>query len=70
MLDNDNNDFLDLDKYLTAKYLEYSIAVLKDRAIPYLSDGMKPVHRRVLYAMNEMRNLSTEKHKKSARIVS
>ena len=69
MLDNDNNDFLDLDKYLTAKYLEYSIAVLKDRAIPYLSDGMKPVHRRVLYAMNEMRNFSTEKHKKSARIV-
>ena len=69
MIENNNEDYLDINKYLRDKYLEYSIAVLKDRAIPYLSDGLKPVHRRILFAMKEMRNFSTEKHKKSARIV-
>lgn len=60
---------LDLNRYLTQKYLEYSVTVLKDRAIPYLNDGLKPVHRRIIYAMNELRNYSHEKPKKSARIV-
>lgn len=69
MIENNDEDYLDINKYLRDKYLEYSIAVLKDRAIPYLSDGLKPVHRRILYAMKEIRNFSTEKHKKSARIV-
>lgn len=64
-----SDNFLDLEKYLTNKYLEYSVSVLKDRAIPYLSDGLKPVHRRIMYAMQDMRNFSTEKHKKCARIV-
>lgn len=41
----------------------------KDHTIPYLSDGLKPVHRRILFAMNEMRNFSTESYKKSARLV-
>lgn len=68
MIEN-KEDYLDINEYLRDKYLEYSIAVLKDRAIPYLSDGLKPVHRRILFAMKEIRNFSTEKHKKSARIV-
>lgn len=64
-----SDDFLDLNKYLTGKYLEYSVAVLKDRAIPYLSDGLKPVHRRILFAMNDLGNYSDKPPKKSARIV-
>jgi len=64
-----NGEYLDLRTYLNARYLEYSVAVAKDRAIPYLSDGLKPVHRRILFAMNEMRNFSTEPYKKSARLV-
>lgn len=55
--------------YIKENYLEYAIAVLKDRAIPYLSDGLKPVHRRVIYSMLKLRNYSTDKHKKSARVV-
>lgn len=64
-----NGDYLDLREYLNARYLEYSVAVAKDRAIPYLSDGLKPVHRRILYAMNEMSNYSNQPYKKSARLV-
>lgn len=64
-----NGDYLDLREYLNARYLEYSVAVAKDRAIPYLSDGLKPVHRRILYAMNEMGNYSNQPYKKSARLV-
>lgn len=55
--------------YIKDNYLEYAIAVLKDRAIPYLSDGLKPVHRRVIYSMLKLRNYSNDKHKKSARVV-
>lgn len=68
-MSSQDKDFLDLREYLNSRYLEYSVSVAKDRAIPYLSDGLKPVHRRILFAMNEMRNLSTEPYKKSARLV-
>lgn len=68
-MSSQDKDFLDLREYLNSRYLEYSVAVAKDRAIPYLSDGLKPVHRRILFAMNEMRNFSTEAYKKSARLV-
>lgn len=68
-MSSDDKDFLELREYLNSRYLEYSVAVAKDRAIPYLSDGLKPVHRRILFAMNEMRNFSTEPYKKSARLV-
>lgn len=63
-----SNEKLGID-YLKQNYLEYAVSVLKDRAIPYLSDGLKPVQRRVLYSMYKMRNLSSDKYKKSARIV-
>ncbi len=65
----ENSDYLDLRSYLNSKYLEYAVAVAKDRAIPYLSDGLKPVHRRILFAMNEMSNFSNQPYKKSARLV-
>lgn len=68
-MSSEDRDYLDLREYLNARYLEYSVAVAKDRAIPYLSDGLKPVHRRILFAMNEMNNFSTQPYKKSARLV-
>lgn len=50
-------------------YLDYAMSVIVGRALPDARDGLKPVHRRVLYAMNEVGNDSTKPYKKSARIV-
>ncbi|MDP6178816.1 MAG: DNA gyrase subunit A [Desulfatiglandales bacterium] len=50
-------------------YLEYSMSVIVGRALPDIRDGLKPVHRRVLYAMHEMRNYYNRPFKKSARVV-
>lgn len=60
---------IDIAKYSEQSYLDYAIAVLKDRAIPYLQDGQKPVHRRILYVMNELGLKDGNQAKKSARIV-
>lgn len=64
-----NEDFLELKDYTQKNYLVYSVTVLQDRAIPYLSDGQKPVHRRILFGMRELNNYSNQPYKKSARIV-
>ncbi len=50
-------------------YLDYAMSVIIGRALPDVRDGLKPVHRRILYAMYEMGNTSTKPHKKSARVV-
>ena len=50
-------------------YLNYAMSVIAGRALPDCRDGLKPVHRRILYAMNELKNFSSKPHKKSARIV-
>ena len=50
-------------------YMDYAMSVLVDRALPDVRDGLKPVHRRVLYAMHELGNRHNSAHKKSARIV-
>ena len=50
-------------------YLEYSMYVILDRALPHIGDGLKPVQRRIVYAMSELGLKSTAKHKKSARTV-
>lgn len=50
-------------------YLEYSMYVIMDRALPYIGDGLKPVQRRIIYAMSELGLKSTQKFKKSARTV-
>jgi len=50
-------------------YLDYSMSVIIGRALPDVRDGLKPVHRRVLYAMHELGNLHNRPYKKSARIV-
>jgi len=50
-------------------YLEYSLSVIIGRAIPDVRDGLKPVHRRILYAMHELSNTYNRPYKKSARVV-
>ncbi len=50
-------------------YLDYAMSVIVNRALPDVRDGMKPVHRRILYGMHEGGVRSTGKHRKSARVV-
>jgi DNA gyrase subunit A len=50
-------------------YIDYAMSVIVGRALPDVSDGLKPVHRRILYAMNEMGLAHNKAHKKSARVV-
>src|SRR5690606_41603136 len=50
-------------------YLDYSMYVILDRALPVLGDGLKPVQRRIIYSMSELGLSAASKHKKSARTV-
>ncbi|WP_010648919.1 DNA gyrase subunit A [Oceanobacillus massiliensis] len=54
---------------MRTSFLDYSMSVIVSRALPDVRDGMKPVHRRILYAMNDLGMHSDKAHKKSARIV-
>lgn len=56
-------------RMMQTAYLNYAVETIKDRALPDVRDGLKPVHRRILYAMYDMGLRSTTKHRKSARIV-
>ncbi|RJP38347.1 MAG: DNA topoisomerase IV subunit A [Desulfobacteraceae bacterium] len=58
-----------IDRYSEKAYLNYAMTVIMNRALPGIGDGLKPVQRRVLYAMSELGLKSTSKHKKSARTV-
>lgn len=58
-----------IDDSIKESYLNYSMSVIVGRALPDAKDGLKPVHRRILYAMNDLGANSRAKHKKSARIV-
>ncbi|MFN4063546.1 DNA topoisomerase IV subunit A [Parazoarcus communis] len=60
---------LPLDLYAERAYLAYAMSVVKSRALPQVEDGLKPVQRRILYAMSEMRLSPGAKHVKSARVV-
>ena len=83
-VDNDNNDEIenigsdnfigmikevDISKEMKTSFLNYAMSVIVSRAIPDVRDGMKPVHRRILYAMNDLGMHSDKPFKKSARIV-
>ncbi len=80
-MSNDNHEFnadqfdhgtilqRDLAEEMRKDFLEYSMSVIVARALPDVRDGMKPVHRRILYAMNDMGIVSDKPHRKSARIV-
>jgi len=60
---------LPLKKFTEKAYLDYSMYVILDRALPQISDGLKPVQRRIIYAMSELGLSAGQKHKKSARTV-
>src|SRR5271155_1371715 len=60
---------VDITKEMQEAYLQYSMSVIVGRALPDVRDGLKPVHRRVLYAMNELSNTHDKPYKKSARVV-
>lgn len=60
---------IDISDEMKVSYMSYALSVLTDRALPDVRDGLKPVHRRVLYAMHELGNRFSTAHKKSARIV-
>lgn len=58
-----------VEKVMEDSYLRYSMSVIIDRALPDVRDGLKPVHRRILYTMNESGLRSTARHRKSATVV-
>src|SRR5215468_563180 len=58
-----------LEEEMRSSYLDYAMSVIVSRALPDARDGLKPVHRRILYSMNENGNTPDRKHVKSARIV-
>ncbi len=60
---------ISIEKEIQKSYLEYSLSVIIGRAIPDVRDGLKPVHRRILFAMHELANTFNRPYKKSARIV-
>ncbi|OCC15735.1 DNA gyrase subunit A [Dissulfuribacter thermophilus] len=62
-------DTCDIAAELKKSYLDYAMSVIIGRALPDVRDGLKPVHRRILYAMHELRNDYNKPYKKSARIV-
>ena len=68
---NSNQDItaIDVEESIKASYLDYSMSVIIGRALPDARDGLKPVHRRILYAMNDLGVGSRSPYKKSARIV-
>ena len=60
---------ISIEDEMKSAYIDYSMSVIVSRALPDVRDGLKPVHRRVLYGMHELGVRSTSAHKKSARIV-
>jgi len=60
---------VNIEDELKSSYLDYAMSVIVGRALPDVRDGLKPVHRRVLFAMNELRNDYNKPYKKSARVV-
>lgn len=69
MIDSDRILKIDIENEMKSAYIDYSMSVIVSRALPDVRDGLKPVHRRVLYGMNEMGNTSAHPFKKSANCV-
>ena len=70
MIDKDERIIqINVEEQMRQAYIDYSMSVIVSRALPDVRDGFKPVHRRVLYGMNELGNTSDKPYKKSARIV-
>ena len=69
LIKEDRIDRIDINEQMKSAYIDYSMSVIVSRALPDVRDGLKPVHRRVLFGMNEMGNTSTNGYKKSANCV-
>ncbi|MCK9155149.1 MAG: DNA gyrase subunit A [Paludibacteraceae bacterium] len=69
MVDQDRIIKIDINEEMKSSYIDYSMSVIVSRALPDVRDGFKPVHRRVLFGMNELGLFSNKPTKKSARIV-
>ncbi|WP_025642147.1 DNA gyrase subunit A [Schnuerera ultunensis] len=75
-MDKDNKDGIDnniieinIEEEMKKSYLDYAMSVIVSRALPDVRDGLKPVHRRILYAMNELGMTPDKQYRKSARVV-
>ena len=60
---------LEAGDFMLPRYLDYAVSVITDRALPDVRDGLKPVHRRIVYAMMVMGITSSKGYKKCARIL-
>ena len=69
MIPTENAPVVSIESEMRKSYLDYAMSVIIGRALPDVRDGLKPVHRRVLYAMRELKNDWNKAYKKSARIV-
>lgn len=69
MLEEDRIIKINIENEMKSAYIDYSMSVIVSRALPDVRDGLKPVHRRVLFGMNEMGNNSDKPHKKAAKAV-
>jgi DNA gyrase subunit A len=69
MIQNEVMGEISIEKEMKKSYLDYAMSVIIGRALPDVRDGLKPVHRRVLFAMRELKNDYNKPYKKSARIV-
>jgi DNA gyrase subunit A len=69
MLSEQNKKTVNIEDELRKSYMDYAMSVIIGRALPDVRDGLKPVHRRVMYAMRELNNDYNKPYKKSARVV-
>ena len=69
MSDNQRIIPINIEEQMKSAYIDYSMSVIVSRALPDVRDGLKPVHRRVLFSMSELGLTAGKAHKKSARIV-
>ena len=68
-MSEDRFSLVDINKEMRDSYLQYSMSVIVGRALPDVRDGLKPVHRRILFAMKDLSNTHDKPYKKSARVV-
>ena len=68
-LDFEQNEQRPIHEFTEQAYLDYSMYVILDRALPHIGDGLKPVQRRIIYAMSELGLKAVAKFKKSARTI-
>jgi len=68
-MENDKIIPISITEQMQSSYIDYAMSVIVDRALPDVRDGMKPVHRRIIYAMHKSNLYSSAKFQKSARVV-